>query len=191
MKLEVKALMLALAFSPFSQAATVEKTYNLGAYGVGTDYSQIFTVNRPLAVSGSFGFSNFLNFTITEPLFAGSTVTELQIGSLIDISNLQASIFQGSCDTLTNVCSGSPTVYAPLTPVSDGFLELSKDFAAGNYYVKVTGDVSGSVAGKYTIAATTLPVPEPETWAMLLTGLGLVGLRARQKAKAAREATLA
>ena len=35
-----------------------------------------------------------------------------------------------------------------------------------------------------TFGVTVTPVPEPETWAMLLAGLGLVGLQLRRKMKA-------
>jgi hypothetical protein len=54
-------------------------------------------------------------------------------------------------------------------------------FAAGDYTMLVGGNATGSAGGLYNITAVTAPVPEPETWGMLLAGLGLIGLRLRQK----------
>ncbi len=35
--------------------------------------------------------------------------------------------------------------------------------------------------GEIGVGLTVSPIPEPETWAMLLMGLGLVGLQIRRK----------
>ncbi len=56
--------------------------------------------------------------------------------------------------------------------------------ANGNYYFDVKGTV-GRFGGGYVIASSISPVPEPETYAMLMAGLGLMGLIAiRRKHKA-------
>ena len=47
-----------------------------------------------------------------------------------------------------------------------------------NMYVHVQG-IDGGYSAKYT---PVTPVPEPETYAMLLAGLGLIGFSARRKA---------
>lgn len=53
----------------------------------------------------------------------------------------------------------------------------------GSYFYAVGGVADGTGGGVYTItsAAVTLPVPEPETYALLLAGLGAVGFAARRK----------
>jgi hypothetical protein len=52
---------------------------------------------------------------------------------------------------------------------------------AGNYFVEVTGYGVGTKGGTYSFTASAVPVPEPETWAMLVAGLGLVGLQLRRR----------
>ncbi len=52
---------------------------------------------------------------------------------------------------------------------------------AGDYYYQVTGAVMGNKGGGYQIFSEVSPVPEPETYAMLLAGLGLVGFMVRRR----------
>jgi len=47
--------------------------------------------------------------------------------------------------------------------------------AAGNYYYSVFGLASGVAAYSINSAATVAPVPEPETFALLAAGLGVIG----------------
>ncbi|MYN42827.1 PEP-CTERM sorting domain-containing protein [Duganella sp. FT109W] len=55
--------------------------------------------------------------------------------------------------------------------------------SAGSYYLKVTGQVLGTDGGYYGGGlSVTSAVPEAETTAMLLAGLGLVGFVGRRKA---------
>ena len=51
---------------------------------------------------------------------------------------------------------------------------------SGNYFLKVTGTLggTGSYNGNITLAT---PVPEPETYGMMLAGLGLMGFLARRR----------
>lgn len=64
----------------------------------------------------------------------------------------------------------------------------TSNLAAGNYYLQVTGnlvsDQAASFGGAVSLAA---PVPEPETYGMMLAGLGVVGFLARRR-KAAKQA---
>ncbi len=53
--------------------------------------------------------------------------------------------------------------------------------AAGSYYLQVDGSVLGSAGGKYSADIALAPVPEPETYAMMLAGLGLLGFTARRR----------
>lgn len=68
----------------------------------------------------------------------------------------------------------------------------NKDFALAkntSYTLKVTGHTNASIPGGFAqISITTLngavtPVPEPETFAMFLAGLGLMGAIARRRNK--------
>lgn len=63
-------------------------------------------------------------------------------------------------------------------------LSWAGSLAAGNYEVRVSG-LSGLQNGQYVGTVSALPVPEPETYGMLLGGLALVGFAARRRARKA------
>ncbi len=52
--------------------------------------------------------------------------------------------------------------------------------AGENYFVAVSGRQLNDVALAYQIDIVATPVPEPETYAMLLAGLGLLGWKFRR-----------
>jgi hypothetical protein len=61
------------------------------------------------------------------------------------------------------------------------------NLAAGTYALNVLGYANGSEGGDYLgdVLATTAPVPEPQTYALMLAGLAAVGFAAsRRKSKA-------
>ncbi|MGZ3183969.1 MAG: FxDxF family PEP-CTERM protein [Telluria sp.] len=68
------------------------------------------------------------------------------------------------------------------TGLTDQWSINSGSLAAGNYQLRVTGSVLSQAAGKYYGSVTMAQaVPEPQTYAMLLAGLGLMGVAARRR----------
>jgi hypothetical protein len=55
------------------------------------------------------------------------------------------------------------------------------NLAAGTYYVQISGSVLGNGAARYNANLALAPVPEPETYAMMLGGLGLLAVAARRR----------
>jgi hypothetical protein len=52
---------------------------------------------------------------------------------------------------------------------------------SGDYYYLVTGSASGHAGGWYSLASAVTPVPEPHTAALVLAGLGVLGVVARRR----------
>lgn len=177
MTLRTLGLLAGLALASNAQAVTLElvDSYYLGAFDGGELYGELF------AVADAGTIDHALTFDITGGLYAGSGVFDLSLGNITDITGLSAVIFKGA----------SSTPYVTFTPVSGGdllMLPAGTYFGVGNYTLQIDGEAIGSgqfglPAGSYIIGAATLAVPEPETWAMLLAALGLVGLRARAAGK--------
>lgn len=64
--------------------------------------------------------------------------------------------------------AGAPTVH-------------TVSLAAGSYYYSVFGNASGVAAYSINSAAAAAPVPEPETYALLGAGLGIIGFVASRR----------
>ena len=55
---------------------------------------------------------------------------------------------------------------------------------AGSYYVQVSGVIVSNTSASYAGNLNVLLVPEPQTWTMLLAGLGIAGVAARRVKRA-------
>jgi hypothetical protein len=171
--MKVKSLFAATAITlaSFSAGATV---YNLGQLNEGATYLSGSLIDTVQVVKGPFqdtynfslgtassldasaGVMNFWTFKISEEQFTYS---------LVD-----------SFDHVLGTGGGEDDGEA-------GFSVAS--LASGYYHLNVFGKAKGTGGGLYngvlSISATT-PIPEPESYAMLLAGLGLMGGIARRRA---------
>ncbi|MBA5637706.1 FxDxF family PEP-CTERM protein [Duganella sp. LX20W] len=71
------------------------------------------------------------------------------------------------------------------TGATDKWTLGDANLAAGSYYVQVSGNVVSNTGGAFAGNGTISAVPEPEGYAMLFVGLGLIGL-VKQRRKSAR-----
>ena len=160
-----KSLMkkAAIALTLVSAAAVQAATFNIGALGntyTNTDDAQgpfddTYTFSLPGSFSGVTG--GYLGFD-----FDGSGMnTILTVGQGTPGAGLMVSLPINTALGGVDVASYQSTF--SLTP-------------GGSYWFKLSG--SGDLAS-YTV--TLAPVPEPETYALLLAGLGLMGAVARRR----------
>lgn len=153
-------MVLAAAFN--ASAAT----YDLGTLDpTATDYSSGF--------SGKFAKNALIDdyWTFTLDIASDASFGALQTftTSLYAISNFAAEIVGVSGSNFTVTTSGS-----------DVKLSWAGALEAGTYSVHVTGkSLVGNTQYVATVSAT--PVPEPETYALMLGGLALVGSIARRR----------
>ena len=131
----------------------------LAAPGV---FSDVFTFLLP--ANGGSGYS-VSNFTLL-PASYGTALTTLSL-----FSNANGILFDFD-DTF--VSSSSTPGGASL-----GLSVSAKP--AGDYYINVTGVTTAPLGGIYTGAISVTAVPEPETFAMMLAGLGALGFLARRR----------
>jgi len=121
-------------------------------------------------------FADRFTFTVDEALgvnidaIVGSVSRSAGIG--LDITGLW--IYDGN-DTLVStgaaLRSGALDVW---TVAGDGL-------AAGDYYLRVDGNVVSSEGASFGGAVMLAPVPEPGTYGMMLGGLGALGFLARRR----------
>ncbi len=118
---------------------------------------------------GNGALSDTINFTLLSNAPGTSAVAaSFEFSPALHIDNFTASLYDSGNNLLGTGGSNVAFTTGALT--------------AGNYHLNVTGNVTGAFGGAYS--ATITPAPEPETWAMMLAGLGLVASAARRKKSA-------
>lgn len=70
-----------------------------------------------------------------------------------------------------------------MTGITDVWTLSADNLALGNYYLQVSGSMVSDTAGSFGGAVMLAPVPEPETYGMMLAGLGMVGWMVRRRKK--------
>jgi hypothetical protein len=121
-------------------------------------------------------FTDDFSFEIAKGLDGQATVTAIAgLSSFFNVSFTDAFIYNAADSTKTRLASNSSTV-----PFVAGL--ATGTLHAGTYILELSGvtlPTGGSYAGQLTLITT--PVPEPETYAMFLAGLGLMGAIARRR----------
>ncbi len=162
-------------------------TFNIGPF---TNQDSGFASASGLS-AGSF--DDWFKFSITggPAIFTatGNSVTaSLTKGTQIktfDLFDGATKLATGSVSSSGNAV-GNGSSYASIVNYSP--------LAAGKEYsINITGTVlAGTAVGKgnYSLSLSTAPVPEPEEWAMMLVGAGLVSYQVRRKQKGLSQASL-
>jgi hypothetical protein len=171
------ALATAMLASGVASAADVTQASQALSLGNGATY---FGHTFDVAAVGDT-FSDRYTFSTVGATTLGSIVsafTSPLLSDAIQITNFQ--IFNSSGFSLdgTKWSDGTADVW---TAASTGAL------VADNYYVLVTGKLLSSAATAYSGSLTVTAVPEPETFAMLAAGLGLIGFAGRRRDKQAKK----
>lgn len=187
MKATMKAISLLLALSILgsgnalargtgSTLATAKATVELPANtAAGSTFSEYLALTLPVAadLSTKVGISVLAN---TTTVFSGSGLDFALYGTSVGGAQTLLSAIPGSYTHIPN--SGSTTTSASYT----GIAGYASYLLAVTGITKSAGGVSFLVNGSNVASIT--PVPEPESYAMLLAGLGLMGTIARRRNKA-------
>lgn len=167
--LSIAAAALALVASIGAHATTtnlvpaiVGSPLSFGGFATPGLFNDVFTFTMP--TNGGSGYS-VTNFT----LLPGQFNTALSALSLVSNAN---GILNDFDDT---------TLTTSFTPGGNSLSMAWLAVPAGNYYITVTGTANGAQGGIYNGAISVSPVPEPETLAMMLAGLGAVGFIAMRR----------
>ena len=217
MILNVRASLLvgavALASAVYLPAASAA-TFDLGNIVVPTTAASQIALGKSVAVGA---FSENYNFTLSQSAnvsaSVGSTATTFSgffsvLNTGVAISTV--SLYQGSNGTGTQIAQLSitplsnsnvtgvtvaPGLTFPVTETSGTYTGLLSNVLKSNtaYSLVINGTNVGSTPASFSgsLSALTAPVPEPEEWAMMLVGTGLVGYQVSRKQKKLSHSTLA
>jgi hypothetical protein len=160
---KVSALVLGLGLG-FVQSASAD-VFGLGTIG---EEGQTFSSNVHVK---NLAFSDEFDFSIPNSDL-GASFTASFGKSTQNLQSFEAVLWQGATEigTFDSSMAGKKLNS-----------DLSLDgLSAGNYQIHVNG-VMGSVDHAYTGSIAVSPVPEAEEWAMMVVGLGLIGVVAGKK----------
>ncbi|MBA3697006.1 MAG: PEP-CTERM sorting domain-containing protein [Methylotenera sp.] len=165
LKLKSWVMALGFALASVSAQAAVTKTADLDP-AAGSELYQFDSVG---AVASSFSDYLSLSFEGTRDLVAGINATSTK--------NISFSAFDLVASDMTTVlATGTFGNFGPRLALG-GLTSLN---GAGEYFIHIAGIASGAGTYNGTVSMVS-PVPEPETYGMLLAGLGMIGFVARRR----------
>ncbi len=161
-------------------AMAIASALAFNAHATTTDWSthDIVEIAAQLTPVGSFSDSYLFSLTGTSNLFSTAVSNNVSNnnGSVLGLTGGLVSLYR---DVLgPDLPLGS---FAFDGTTGDGPGHTFATLVAGNYYYTVSGIGSGSQGGLYTVSSTAAPVPEPQTFALILGGLAAVGLMIRRR----------
>lgn len=184
----IVSTLLALTSHTALAANVVTKVQNYGTLALpfSTFYGSTFTPQSAPAAGDTF-YEDYA-FTVANGTFSSVSAT-FDLGSILQISNLQARLFAGlpwagatpgvlnPADLLQRwsnvVSSGAGTgSFQTIAPYALG---------AGNYVLEIRGKVTGLAGGSYAGVFNVAAVPEPDALAMVLAGAGVLGVATRRR----------
>jgi hypothetical protein len=175
-------------FTCQSSGWTIYDNFSLAQDSVvtGLTYSTIFSTSAAAYVSTNWSIWDAdpkFNFS-GGSLFSGTDIGTLSAGpastSTITIEGLNVALASGDywLGTQVNVNDGSITTYGLSSFASDGNAEQSD--SAGTFFNPAIEEAAFSIQGD------AAAIPEPETYALMLAGLGLLGFVARRRERGPR-----
>jgi hypothetical protein len=169
MKIRIALIAAASALAFNAQA----DTFNWGVHD---------TLEVGVNITPVGAFEDSYLFSFTEPVSLFNTTVSNNLTKILGIEDGMVTLYKeaGAVD----VALGSFAFDDKSGAISYAFGAQG----AGDYYYLVTGEGVGTRGGFYSVSSTVTPVPEPETYAMMLSGLGVIGFLALRRRSGAYSA---
>jgi hypothetical protein len=139
-------------------------------------------VSLDIPQSASFGdFAVFSVPTASSTSGIATPITQTISASVFNyFSEFSASLYSGVIDQYGTASQGTLLNMFVSTATSGSF---AATLSSGNYFIVVNGVANefGNLQPKYNLTLNAVPVPEVETYALMLAGLGVLGFLAKRR----------
>jgi hypothetical protein len=189
--MKLKSLVLsaliagAAAASQGAAAQAIDRSVPLATAGDGVGGFNAHFGDTFTASTMGNTFSDVFTFNIGTPFDAAASVTSsyLNTPQTKDLLITGLSLYRYDPATMailgTAIAGINETGFG--SHPTDSWSLSAYGLSSGYYALKVDGQVMGVGGGAFGGDLTISPVPEPQAWAMLLAGLGLVSVAVRRK----------
>jgi len=161
-------------------AASLLAIASVGSFAGVTSLGTLTTSGASFGTVAAGSFSDNWQFDLGSRSNVGASLTNIQFSfglSTFGAITSFAALLDGTVLNLLSV-----PVAVPGGTVTTNVLYGSKTLDAGLHTLNVSG-FAGATGASYGGSIAVAPVPEPETYAMLLVGLGLMGAVVRRRNK--------
>jgi hypothetical protein len=173
MKTLAIAALAALSIGSIGTAASAATLFN-GTYDLGTVDSDASSATTFYTITNHTGatqtYADFFNFTLSS---AGTSDTLLDEFKISGASSVTLTLFSGTADHFGNT-PGAVQIGSTTSPSLNP--EIVTDLAAGNYFVEALAVLPNKGSDTFIAGTTFLSAaPEPQSWVLMIAGIGLVG----------------
>lgn len=147
-------------------------TQTLDVTGGSDFFGDTFAANN-----GGASFTDRFNFTV-------SGAQPLDLAAVVATNSLTGATGLGITGLSLYDAGGGAVVTSGMSRNSgalDVWTLTSNNLTAGSYYLQVSGNVVSDESASFGGAVSLVPVPEPETYGMMLGGLGILAWLARRR----------
>ena len=168
---------IVLASASFGSSAVMAQTV------VGNSPQELELIDNSAFFGDTFAADNEGNTFADEFTFTVDGDVGMNLDAII--SSISRSADVGLDITGLALYGEDDTLITNGTSLQSGTVDVwsisANNLVAGNYYLQVSGTMVSDTGGSFGGAVMLAPVPEPETYGMMLGGLGVLGFLARRR----------
>ena len=179
MKLKLHLKFAVAAIAALSSAGSFAVTTAWGSHDVVEVASQVLA---PGAFSNTYTFSlGSTSSLLSTAVAANVAITVPYSLNILHVLGGTYSLWSTGANHAVGGGDDSSIASWAFSGTTGSSTHTVSNMVAGNYFYVVSGSADGMAGGQYTLASTVTAVPEPETYAMMLAGLGALGFLARRR----------
>ncbi len=179
-KITLLATMLGMLLaSNVANAAAVTTLVDLGSLSTANIGNTYMAGTNGLTRGTSF-IDTYVFDIASDYAFSVGTLVSIDIANLYRIAGLEARFFNSADVLISDAFIFTSTTNNGIR-VNSLYLDSPLLPAGNDYKFVVSGTIDGTVGGSYGGVLQATPIPEADSYLLMLAGLGLLGFAARHK----------